>query len=106
MNTERNQQTGWKVSSKAKDFVVDFAKRTRMGQAEAADYILCYLSDFPDTIAAPTQYAARIVPTESGTAFVLKCQEVKCGEIFDPETDGETVEALAKWTESHRHEPA
>lgn len=100
--TER-VQTGWKITKKAKDFVNEFARRTRMGQADAADYLLSYLADNPDSVMPPTEYAARVV--RNGAGFALKCQETGCGESYDPAVHGDTVEALGKWTEKHKHEP-
>lgn len=101
--TERKFQSGWKISAKSREFVLDFGKRTRMGQAEAADYLLSFLADNPELVIPPTEYAARIVQNGTGTAFTLKCQESGCGEVFDPGAHGDTVEALAKWTDKHKH---
>lgn len=98
---ERNIQSGWKISKRAKDFVTAYAKRTRMNQSEAADYLLTFLADNQEMVMPPTEYAARIV--QNGAGFVLRCQELTCGDAFDPATDGDTVEALTKWTENHRH---
>lgn len=104
MEGSERVQTGWKISKKAKDFVSEFAKRTRMGQADAADYLLSYLADNPDAVMPPTEYAARFV--QNGSGYALQCQEKGCGEAFHPTKDGDTVEALAKWTEKHKHETA
>lgn len=102
--TARTFQTGWKVSAKAREFVKDYAKAARMGQAEAADYVLTFLADNPDVMPRPTAYAARIVQEGDGGAFTLRCQESECGEVFNPSEHGNTCESLTKWTEKHKHE--
>jgi hypothetical protein len=92
-------QTGWKISTKAKDFVAEYANRAGISQWAAAEHILETLAENPGMIEPPSQYRIRFVANGPGEPYYAQCV---CTETFNPEKHGKSVERFSEWIEVHR----